>query len=64
MRTTDLKELREIVDTIRRERHPELDAGFLDAVIRAEEDNPDDDAEALRAIQVALKTILSAKGAR
>jgi hypothetical protein len=63
MRTTDLKDLIETVDLIRSELHPQLDARFLDAVIRAEEENPEDDAEALRAIQTALKAALEARGA-
>ena len=63
MRTTDLKDLTKTVDLLRTELHPDLDAGFLEAVVRAEEENPEDDAEALRAIQNALKAVLVAKGA-
>lgn len=62
MRTTDLKDLLEVVEVLRREQHPELDAGFLEAVVRAEEQNPDDEDEAIRAIQSALKAVLEAKG--
>jgi hypothetical protein len=63
MRTTDLKDLMKTVELLRTELHPDLDAAFLEAVVRAEEENPEDDAEAVRAIQVALKTVLTAKGA-
>lgn len=63
MRTTDLEELTKTVERIRQERHPDLDAGFLEAVVRAEEENPEDDNAALRAIQAALKAVLVAKGA-
>jgi len=63
MRTTDLTELTKTVKLLRKELHPDLDAGFLEAVVRAEEENPEDDAEALRAIQAALKAVLVAKGA-
>lgn len=62
MRTTDLKDLTKTVEILRAELHPDLDAGFLEAVVRAEEENPEDDAEALRAIQTALKAVLVAKG--
>ena len=62
MRTTDLKELAEAVERIRQKQHPDLDAAFLNAVIRAEDENPEDDAAALRAIQAALKTLLTSAG--
>ncbi len=63
MRKTDLKDLMRTVDLLRSELHPDLDAGFLEAVVRAEEENPEDDAEAVHAIQAALKAALTAKGA-
>lgn len=63
MRTTDLKDLTKTVELLRKELHPDLDEGFLEAVVRAEEENPEDDTEALRAIQAALKAVLVAKGA-
>jgi len=62
MRTTDLKDLTNTVEKIRTDLHPDLDAAFVEAVVQAEEQNPEDDAEALRAIQVALKTALTEKG--
>lgn len=63
MRKTDLKDLVKTVELLRTELHPNLDAGFLEAVVRAEEENPEDDAEAVRAIQAALKAALTAKRA-
>lgn len=63
MRTTDLKDLTKTVELLRKELYPDLDAGFLEAVVRAEEGNPEDDDEALRAIHAALKAVLVAKGA-
>jgi stage V sporulation protein SpoVS len=62
MRTTDLKDLTNTVELLRKKLHPDLDAGFLAAVVRAEEENHEDDAEALRAIQAALRAVLVAKG--
>lgn len=62
MRTTDLKDLLKTVEQLRAELHPDLDAKFLEAVVRAEEENPEDDAEAVRVIQAALKAALTAKG--
>lgn len=63
MKTTDLKDLLKTVEFLRKELHPELDAGFLKAVVRAEEQNPEDDAEALREIEAALRSVLAAQGA-
>ncbi|WP_436528649.1 hypothetical protein [Actinoplanes sp. HUAS TT8] len=63
MQTTDLKDLREAVERVRNEQHPHLDLEFLHAVIRAEDENPEDDTAALREIQTALKTALSSAGA-
>jgi hypothetical protein len=63
MRTTDLKDLTDTVETIRTALHPQLDTEFLKAVVLAEEENPEDDDEALRSIQAALKTVLTSKGA-
>jgi hypothetical protein len=60
---TELKDVIQTVDLLRRELHPDLDAQFLEAVVRAEEENLEDDTEALRAIQSALKDVLAAKGA-
>jgi ABC-type nitrate/sulfonate/bicarbonate transport system substrate-binding protein len=63
MWTTDPKDLLKAVELLRKELHPDLSADFLEAVVRAEEESPEDDAEAIRAIQAALKTLLIAKGA-
>lgn len=62
MQTTDLKDLLETVEILRRQIHPELDSGFVVAVVRAEEQNPEDDAEALKAIQRALRDVLAKEG--
>ena len=62
MQTNDLKDLLEAVEAIRKETHADLDGGFLAAVVQAEEQNPEDDAEAIKAIQEALKTALAARG--
>jgi hypothetical protein len=63
MRTTDLKDLTEAVEILRLELYPDLDTEFLKAVVQAEEQNPEDDAEALRTIQAALKLALASRGA-
>jgi hypothetical protein len=63
MRTTDLQDLMSTVDVIRGEMHSDLDAHFLEAVVRAEEENPDNDAEAVRAIERALASLLERSGA-
>lgn len=62
MQTNDLQDLLETVEQLRAEIHPDLDAKFLEAVVHAEEENPEDDAEAVRAIQAALKAELESKG--
>jgi hypothetical protein len=61
MRTTDLGELTATVELLRTELYPDLDAKFLEAVVYAEEKNPEDDEEALRAIETALKAVLVLK---
>ena len=63
MKTTDLKDLLKTVELLRKELHPELDAAFLKAVVHAEEQNPEDDGEALREIEAALKKVLAKQGA-
>jgi protein-disulfide isomerase-like protein with CxxC motif len=63
MQTTDLHDLRAAVERIRKTQHPDLDSEFLDAVILAEDANPEDDAAAIRAIQAALKVVISESGA-
>jgi hypothetical protein len=63
MRTTDLRDLTSTVEALRAELHPDLDGEFLQAVIRAEDENQEDDEEALRRIQAALNAVLLVKGA-
>ena len=63
MRTSELHDLLDTVEQIRREKHPDLDQAFLTAVVRAEQANPEDDGEALQMIRAALKTLLESKGA-
>jgi hypothetical protein len=62
MRTTELKALLEVVEALREDLHPDLDKAFLQAVVRAEQENPDDEEEALRAITAALKPLLAKRG--
>jgi hypothetical protein len=62
MRTTDLRDLMKTVETMRAERYPDLDAGFLEAVVQAEEESPEDDGEAMRSIQAALNALLEREG--
>jgi hypothetical protein len=62
MQTTDLKDLLKTIEQLRTELHPDLDAKFLEAVVHAEEEYPEDDTEAVRVIQAALWTALAAKG--
>jgi hypothetical protein len=60
MATTNLDELLKTVGLLREEMHPELDQSFVEAVIRAEEQFPEDDAAALQAIKAALKAAIAA----
>jgi hypothetical protein len=62
MRTTDLKDLLTTVEALREDLHPDLDTAFVEAVVRAEEQNPEDDDEALRAVRAALTMALAVKG--
>jgi hypothetical protein len=61
MLTIDLKDLLETVELIRKDLHPDLDPAFLTAVVRAEEENPDDDSEAIHGIESALRAVLAKK---
>jgi hypothetical protein len=54
MRTTDLQELLETVERVRRRLQPNLDPAFLNAVVHAEETCPEDDVAALNMIELAL----------
>lgn len=64
MRKTDLADLRQTVERLRDKLCPDLDAEFLDAVITAEDQNPEDDPEAVRQIQIALQATLARSGSR
>ena len=64
MKQNDLTDLRRAVETLRNERYPDLDAGFLAAVIDAEDQNPEDEPAALRQIRLALNEILNRRGSR
>lgn len=59
MRTTDLHDLLATVERVRADRHPELDAGFLEAVVQAEQAFPEDDSSAVQAIEEALNHYLA-----
>lgn len=61
MSTNDLADLLEVVERLRKELHPDLDSRFLEAVVRAEEANPDD-SDAVKAIQQKLESFLKASG--
>ena len=64
MRKNDLANLRQTVERLRNELHPDLDAVFVDAVITAEDQNPEDDQEAVRQIQAALQAAVARRGSR
>lgn len=59
MQTADLQELLETVELLRKQLHPELNPAFLRAVVEAEEQSPEDDSEALREIEAALRALLA-----
>ena len=58
MSAHSLEQLLRTVEIIRGEMKPHLDSQFLSDVIRAEDNNPEDDQSAIRAIQVALNESL------
>jgi|HigsolmetaAR202D_1030399.scaffolds.fasta_scaffold01122_13 hypothetical protein len=62
MRTTDLSDLLKAVESIRSEMHPDLSRSFLEAVVAAEEANPEDDDGAMKAIEAALNAALRSDG--
>jgi hypothetical protein len=57
MKTNDITHMLDTVEEIRSRDYPDLDPGFLQAVVYAEERNPDEQ-DAIRAIQLALKEAL------
>lgn len=62
MKTTNLKSLLEAVEILRSEMHPDLEKSFLEAVVQAEEASPDDDGEAVLAIEKALSALMKTRG--
>ena len=62
MPMTDIQDILDAVERVRAETHPELDARFLEMVVEAEQNHPDDDAAAMRAIESALENLLGARG--
>ena len=64
MPKSELEDLLATVEALRLELHPKLDGVFLQAVVRAEEENPEDDALASQAIERALKKSLKVEGSR
>jgi hypothetical protein len=62
MPTNDRDDLLMVVETIRKELHPDLDSQFLADVVAAEELNMDDDDAAIQAIRRALRKLIEAKG--
>jgi ABC-type nitrate/sulfonate/bicarbonate transport system substrate-binding protein len=64
MPKNELKDLLKAVEAVRAELHPDLSGDFLSAVIEAEQENLDDEDAAIRAIEAALKRLLTTKGSR
>lgn len=62
MATNDFKDLKAALEQLREKRYPDLDSDFVREVLKAEQENPEDDTEALRAIESALKKALAKKG--
>ncbi len=62
MKTKELKSLLKTVNALRLEMYPDLDKSFLEAVIQAEEANPEDESEAVAAIGKAVSALLKTKG--
>lgn len=58
MTMTDLQDLLDTVEQMRQRMHPELDSGFLEAVVQAEHDFPDDNESALNVIEAAMRQAL------
>jgi hypothetical protein len=63
MKKTEVDEILATVEEIREELHPEIGSEFVEAVVRAEELNADDDKGALRAIEDALVVELERQSA-
>jgi hypothetical protein len=59
MKKTDLRDILQAVEQTRQERCHDLSAEFVEAVIRAEEANPEDDETAMKTIEAALNATLA-----
>ena len=59
MRKTELDDLMTTVERIRKDTFPDLDSNFLQAVVKAEEEYPEDKDGALREIKKALTSYLA-----
>jgi hypothetical protein len=59
MKKTDLRDILQAVEQTRQERCRDLSAEFVEAVIRAEEANPEDDETAMKTIEAALNATLA-----
>ncbi len=59
MTTYDLQHLLATVEQVRAELHPDLPAGFLEGVVRAEDAHADDSDGALKAIDAAVVRAIS-----
>lgn len=55
---SDSQKLLDVVETIRAELHPDLNAEFLAAVIEAEQRHPDNDEGALKDLQALVDSLL------
>lgn len=59
MKTTELSEILETVEALRAEMHPQLDRKLLEAIVYAEEANPEDDGQAIAEIRARLESLLT-----
>lgn len=62
MAKNELKELQEVVEQLRSSRFPQVDPAFVRDVLKAEQENPNDEVQALQGIEEALKKMLARKG--
>ena len=58
MPTNNLTDILAVVEQVRRDTQPEVDATLLQTIIRIEEANSEDDEAALRAIEKAVTELL------
>ena len=59
MSTAELSEILQTVESLRLEMQPHLPKGFLEAIVMAEEANPEDDVRAIAAIRAEVEAILA-----